>query len=94
MVVDEIFLHVFAHTVITRLADKVSRYAGTSQRDDCVECRTARYGTLRLVVLEDDVKNRLSYSDNFSHNGRKGTKKSEKWKLKRENFALIPVILN
>ena len=56
-----------AHAVVARLADKLCRNAGASQRNHGIIGAASRHGADRLVILEDDVEHRLSDSDYFSH---------------------------
>lgn len=55
-----------AYMVSTSFRHHCTRHAGTSERHNAVECRAARNGLLRLVVLEDDVKHRLPYPNHTS----------------------------
>ena len=55
------------HTVVSCLRNHGDRQAHPSQRDESVERRTTRHGSRRLFVSENDVENRLSYSNYLSH---------------------------
>jgi len=59
--------YLFAYSVVARLTDECGIQACTSEGDESVEHRTTRHGTDRLVVLEDDVENRLAYTYYFTH---------------------------
>ena len=52
-----------AYMVTSRLRNHGACHSGATQRHDAVEGRTARHGFLRLVILEQDIQHRFSYSD-------------------------------
>ena len=58
---------ILSHTVVAGFTDESGAHARTRHRDDGIKRRAARVSTDGLLMLEDDVKHRLSYSYYFSH---------------------------
>ena len=59
--------NLFTHPVVARLADERSVQARTPEGDEAVEHRTTRHRTDGLIILENDVENRLAYTYYLTH---------------------------
>ena len=59
--------NLFPHPVVARLADKRGVQARTPEGDEAIEHRTTRHCTDGLIVLEDDIENRLAYTYYLTH---------------------------
>ena len=55
--------------VVANLGDHRAWHTCSSERDDTVEGRTAGNGLLRLVVLEQDIQHRFTYTYYMSFHG-------------------------
>src|SRR5574344_153106 len=62
------------HLVVTRFTDESSRNLEAAQRYHGVERRSSRNGYRGLIVRKQNVKDGLSYADDFAHDGRFFTK--------------------
>ena len=56
------------YPIVACLTNESILHATTSQGNQGIERRTAWYSSDGLVIAEDNVKHRLTYSYNFSHN--------------------------